>query len=167
MPASPPESFSFATIVKNDPFCIWLSSYLPIGISLILVLKWSNQWQNQGNIWQLSASSALGWTFLGIVAFAIGAAILCWRVSSIRHILTAGPRVEATVTKGNFRKHGVQVELTYAYLNQTYTPFLLLTKTAASEALRVGAKVEVALAPHNPQRAVLVKLFAPTENETV
>ncbi len=167
MPASSSAAFPLVTIVRNDPLCLWLSNYLPVGIVLVLALKWGSQWKNQAAVWELSASSALGWTLAGLLLLAISAAILFRRVAAVRRVLTEGPRVEATITQGEFRKHGVRVQLVYEYLNQTYTPELLLTKTVASEALRVGARVEVALAEQNPNQAWIVKLFTPPENETV
>lgn len=167
MPASSSDSFPLATIVRNDPLCLWLSNYLPFGIVLVLVLKWGSQWKNQADMWELSASSALGWTVVGLLLLAIAAAILFRRVAAVRRVLTEGPRVEAAITHGEFRKHGVRVQLAYTYQNQHYTPELLLTKTTVSEALRVGARLEVALAEANPDQALIVKLFAPPENETV
>lgn len=166
MPASSSDSFPLATIVRNDPLCFWLSNYVPIGVVLVLAMKWGSQWKNQAGMWELSASSALGWTLAGLLLLAIVAAILFRRVSAVRRILAEGPRVEAAITHGEFRKHGVRVQLAYTYRNQSYTPELLLTKTAASETLRVGARLEVALAEENPNQALIVKLFAPPENET-
>lgn len=151
--------FPFTTIVRNDPLSVWLANYLPLGTLLILALKWGSQSQRGGDLWEVSLSSAAGWTMMGGVVLAIAAGLLVWRVASVRRVLVEGERTEAKIDQGEFRQHGVRVRLVYKHLGQAYATETLLTKTSASSELRVGQNVELAIAPENPQRVYVLKVF--------
>ncbi|PQO45289.1 DUF3592 domain-containing protein [Blastopirellula marina] len=101
----------------------------------------------------------MGWTIVGVAVLVVAAGLLFSRVASVRRVLVEGERAEATIDQGDFRKHGVRIRLVYEHLGQAYATETLLTKTPASSELRVGQKVEVAVAPENPQRVYVLKVF--------
>ena len=101
-------------------------------------------------------------------ALFVGAAILTVllflllfrRISRLRRILSSGPRAQALVTGIEFVKDRGRVEFRYVHDGRQHDTGCAIMKNQSTEALTKDAKIEVAIDPANPGKALIVQLFA-------
>jgi hypothetical protein len=91
---------------------------------------------------------------------AVCAPLLLWRVSAYRQLLSFGRIVEATITSVWFDKDRGRVEFSYQFEGQQLATGNPVMKNKATKALRQGERVQLAIDPENPKRAVILHLYS-------
>ncbi len=88
-----------------------------------------------------------------------GAALLVWRLRTIRSAFATGRRVEGTITKLRPFKDRAYVHYEYRLNGVLYDEKHFVHQTAAYQKLAAGKTVSIAVDPFHPRKGFIAELF--------
>lgn len=97
---------------------------------------------------------------IGAILTILFVVLLFLRISRIKQILQTGERVTAKVTQRQMSGERGRIEFQYKYEKKRYTTGTVIMKNRQTEEFWTGAKIEVAVDPQNPAKAMIVELYS-------
>lgn len=151
---------SFTKALKNDDSLTSsaIVAVVPGGIGVFGILfGWLPRRSGAGRVAVSSANAPL--LFVGAGLFAIGGvSSLLRRWSELKRLCASGIEVPGRIASAWMERDRERTEFTYTYQGTEFRSGVAIHKTAATLALREGAKVQILIDPSKPTKAILPSL---------